>query len=798
MKESIDNLDRIRAGWAQGHGRVHFMGVCGVGMAGLACLAQGRGFAVDGCDTAPNRMASWLEAQGIAVRAGHGGEHVEADVEWMVRSTAVPEDHAEVGRAREQGVPVFARGAVLAGLLPQYVSAAVCGTHGKTSTTFFLVQILQSLGLDPSWCVGGELVFPGTPGRRLGPAGVGQGPHLVVEADESDGTLSLYAPDVTVLTNIEFDHREHFADLAAFEECFRTVIRRTRRRLVYSTADARARQLGADSAHGLSFGFDDAAALQAVAVRRDGAGQRFQLQWNGKALAEARVPMPGEHNVLNALGAVAAALALGCDPEAVAKALGGLRLPRRRFQQVVDRNGVRVVSDYAHHPTEVAALIRMVEPGRRVRVVFQPHRYSRTLTLADQFPAAFRGAQEVVLLPVYAASEAPVRGGTHWDLYAHMRAAQEDMGAACQVRLAGSIEQAWSYVRDTLAAGDTWLVVGAGDVENIAQCAKEVWGEGAHSPRNPDQPGAAASLGARLEREAGLKVSSIQVDEPLAGKTTLKVGGQADVYVRAGSEEELARLLGWLHAEGVAWRALGAGSNVLVDDLGVAGVVVRLAASGFGRLEAHAAEPGRPAHVVCGAAVPLVRLLRWCEARGLAGLEFLEGIPGTTGGALRMNAGVPGADIGRHVLWIRFLNSDGSEGRVRGCDLDCAYRSCPALNGTIVLEAALTVSDAGPAAIRRRREGFARKRAWQKGRRTAGSVFKNPADDSAGRLLDAAGLKGRTVGGARILTEHANVIETRPGATASDVRALIELARAESLSRCGVHLETELALWERT
>ena len=201
----------------RGRGHVHFVGVCGIGMAGLASLLKDAGFGVSGCDLAPGKLAVWLEERGIPVSDGHDPAHVTQGVDLVVRSAAVPVEAPEIERARGEGVPVFSRGEVLSHIAwPGLV--AVGGTHGKTTTTTFIAQLLKGAGRDPSWCVGGEVSGCGC----VGVSGSGSGGITVVEADESDGTLALYRPDIAVVTNIEFDHMEHFGDADAFRECFRT------------------------------------------------------------------------------------------------------------------------------------------------------------------------------------------------------------------------------------------------------------------------------------------------------------------------------------------------------------------------------------------------------------------------------------------------------------------------------------------------------------------------------------------------------------------------------------------------
>jgi UDP-N-acetylmuramate dehydrogenase len=319
-------------------------------------------------------------------------------------------------------------------------------------------------------------------------------------------------------------------------------------------------------------------------------------------------------------------------------------------------------------------------------------------------------------------------------------------------------------------------VIGAGDVEKIAVWAKEALEQGRLSPA-PEMPSVSGA-------------TTLRSNEPLARKTTLRVGGSADLWAEVDSVADLIALLQWARRQGIGLRIIGAGSNVLASDLGVRGVTARLAGKAFRQVRE---ERGT---VVAGAAVGLGALLDWAETRGLGGLEFLEGIPGTVGGAARMNAGAWGHAVAERVAWIRCLSADGAEHIVPSSAMEAGYRQCGALRSRMALEVAFAMTPDDGGAIRGRRRECAARREWMRGLRSAGSVFRNPPGDFAGRLLEAAGMKGARVGGAAVLERHANVIVTADGATASDVRALIEQMRDAVQERCGVRLETEIEFFE--
>ena len=379
------------------------MGIGGVGMAGLAVLLKSRGNDVSGCDLAATPRTRWLEGLGVAVSIGHDAGHVRGADEAIV-TPAVPEDEPE----RVAAGKVRMRGEVLAEIVSDNSdSIAVCGSHGKTTTATWTAKLLKALGEDPSWAIGGETgCFP--------VAGVGRGP-LVVEADESDGTLALYHVGLLVVTNCEYDHPDHFKTRADYVACY------------------------------------DAARRQAGDVIE---GERLEPM---AELSDVLAPL-APHNRRNARAAAEVALRRGHSVAAVAAALPSVvaELPDRRFQRLADG----VFTDYAHHPTEMRCAVQMARQvcGGTLRVLFQPHRYSRTKALLGAFPSAFEAADEVVLCPTYAAFEQPVEGGDVADMYAECRA------AGLNVRLARSCEEAWTHARRSRRPGDVTLVLGAGDI----------------------------------------------------------------------------------------------------------------------------------------------------------------------------------------------------------------------------------------------------------------------------------------------------------------------------------------------
>ncbi len=447
------------------NGAVHLMGIGGVGMAGLAGLLRHRGYAVDGCDVLGNRFTARLQAQGIPVLHGHDPNHVNADPFLLVRSTAVSATHSELVRAMDRGIPVFRRGEVFAALLQDQFTVAISGTHGKTTTTALCAHAVRGAGKAPTYFVGGEWEGEG----RVFVAGAD--PITIVEADESDATLVRYRPDIAVITGMDYDHMEHFSDEQAFFHVFEQFIGNTREAIVYCSDDERLRALIPDAAGALSYGLTSDAQYRAVDVREHAQGSEFIVEYKGSRMGLCRLPIPGAHNMLNALAALAVVHQLGLPINRAIASMHTFIPVRRRFERIAVWRGVPVYSDYAHHPTAIRALVASVRKlaPRRALAIFQPHRYTRTRALGPDFPPAFEGIDHVILAPVYPASEKPVQGGDIRDLAAHFH-----RYGGISFKVANDLDQAWNVFEGMAAEGDVLLLIGAGDIERLGMKCFEV------------------------------------------------------------------------------------------------------------------------------------------------------------------------------------------------------------------------------------------------------------------------------------------------------------------------------------
>lgn len=450
---------------------VHFIGIGGYSMSGLALLLHQQGIRVTGSDMNRSSRTERLEGMGITVFYGHTGDHLgNADV--VVYTTDVPRDNPERARAEAEGRTLKHRSELLAELLGGYRSLLVAGTHGKTTTSTMIGRILTDTGRDPTVLVGGEVRAFGGNVRR------GAGPLAVAEADESDGSFLRYRPWVAVATNVEPEHLEHYhgslANLeAAFERFLAAVPSDGLAVLGYDSPALRAigQRLGGRGVPICTYGLNPTAEVTARDVVLGSEGSRFTVQVDGRDAASVALPIPGRHNVVNALGAMAAARHAGIAWEAAAAVLARFENAARRFERVFDDGRVLVVDDYAHHPSEIQATLmaaRQVTPGR-VLAVFQPQRYTRTQQLWDRFVTAFDTADQVYLTEIYGPpGEHPIEGVSGERLAAAVRAAKG--GSVHFVQEACRIPEILASV---VRSGDTVITMGAGNIYRVAYALRD-------------------------------------------------------------------------------------------------------------------------------------------------------------------------------------------------------------------------------------------------------------------------------------------------------------------------------------
>jgi len=434
-------------------------------MSGIAEVLLNLGYSVSGSDVKASDVVARLRTLGAAISPTHDAANVErADV--VVASTAIAEGNPELDRAHALGIPVIPRAEMLAELMRIKYSVAVAGAHGKTTTTSMVGEILAHGGLDPTVIVGGRLMAVGAHAR------LGQGPFLVAEADESDGSFLMLSPTIAVITNIDAEHLDFYASLGRIQEAFLTFVNRVPfyGTIIVPGDDPNAAPIRAGAKRRtLTYGFAPGMDFEGRDLTVSADGVRFRIWVRGKDEGQATLRVAGAHNARNALAAVAAGWELGIPVSAIRQALQDFAGVGRRLERRGEVNGALWIDDYAHHPTEIEAAIAALVAtyGRRIVAVFQPHRYTRTHALADRFAGCFHGVSELILLPIYPAGERPIAGVTSEALAERIAAS----GALTPRCLSGFAEAA-EAARAALRPGDLLLTVGAGDVYKVGELAR--------------------------------------------------------------------------------------------------------------------------------------------------------------------------------------------------------------------------------------------------------------------------------------------------------------------------------------
>lgn len=438
--------------------RIHFIGIGGSGMSGLARIALSDGITVSGSDSKDSTVLTALAALGATIFNSHSPSNVDgADV--VIYSTAISANNPEIARALERSIPIMTRANALALLMHGLTSIAIAGTHGKTTTSSMATVAFQACGTDPSFAIGGTLSASGSNAHR------GSGKYFIAEADESDGSFIAYHPHAAIVTNIEHDHVDFFATADEVTQVFANFAKTipSDGYLIYCNDDPGSRTLGEAVSHctTYSYGTDASSDLKIDQIELTPAGSRGRAIWKGTVVGTIELTVPGKHNLLNAAGTLALAMALGLNPAAFLSGLTSFRGAGRRFELKATVNGIRIVDDYGHHPTEISVTLeaaRRYADAGRVLVIFQPHRYTRTQAFLDGFAASLDSADDVTLLEIYAASEKPIPG-----VSAELIAEKMKHG----IFLPNFVDASERIIA-LAQPGDVILTLGAGDVNSLA------------------------------------------------------------------------------------------------------------------------------------------------------------------------------------------------------------------------------------------------------------------------------------------------------------------------------------------
>ena len=742
---------------------IHLIGVAGSGMSGLALLLLGMGHRVSGSDRVTTSETDRMQGQGLAFSSPHTAAVVDG-VDLVVYSSAIRRDNPAYAAAEAAGIPLLRRADCLAAILHTRKGVLISGTHGKTTTSAMTAHVLREAGLKPSHYVGAEIPILGANAKWSD-----DGEFMVAEGDESDGTLALYHPEHSVILNIEAEHLDFYRDLAHIREVFTQMADQTRGALVYCAEDPVASEVCAGRANAVSYGWEDAD-FTVSEVRDLKGSSAFTVNKHGVPLGDIELGIPGNHNILNALATIALTDRCGAEFPHVARALATFAGAKRRFETKYLSPQFRIIDDYGHHPTEVAATLataRTLKPQRLV-VLFQPHRYSRTQALAEDFGKVLQAADCVFISDVYPASETPIPGISGQTLVDAMA-----RHGAIPASYLPDLASAHHVVGNALRPGDLLVTLGAG---NVHEAGTRI----------------AADLKI-LEEMTGLMPPG-EIDgklyEPMNRHTTLLVGGPAQYWLEPHGFIGFAFLVDYCRQRGIPVRVVGRGSNLLVRDGGIRGAVIHPSGGVFSEVAV-----GTRGEITAGAGVRLKKLASMAGGAGIGGFEWMEGIPGNVGGALRMNAGAMGTETFDQVVRVTFLDEDGVIRTRERDEILAHYRNVPELRRNFALQAVFKGKTDTPSNIKQRWEEVrAKRKGSQPVEASAGCTFKNPQDIPAGRLIDALGLKGTQCGHAAISETHANFVVNRGGASAHDILQLIDSIQQQACAEHAIELETEIKI----
>ena len=741
---------------------IHLIGVAGSGMSGIAGLLLQLGHEVSGSDKLDTLETDRLERLGLKFFHEHRAEDAR-NAELIIYSSAIKPDNPILKSAHESGKRTIRRAEALAAIMSGKRGILIVGMHGKTTTSAMTTHALREGGLHPSHYVGAEIPILGTNAHWDT-----RGEYFVAEGDESDGTIALYHPEQALVLNIEEEHLDFYPDLAAIEKVFNQLIEQTSGTIFFCADDPHAARICRSLDRAICYGLSENADYRGTEIKLDNFSSSFSVFRGKEKLGEATLNVPGEHNVRNALGVIALATELGVPFEKIAKSLTKFQHARRRFEIKYDSPRFLLVDDYGHHPTEIKATLKTAKSVGRKRVLtmFQPHRYSRTKLLRKEFGKAFDQADRVVITDVYGSNEAPIPG-VSGQMIADEIATHGHRGVSYQPRL----EWVHRDVGTMLESGDLVLSLGAGNIHEqlsilaadlvIAEKIKEIVGE----------------------------EGDVKLYEPLAKHTTLRVGGPAQFWVEPRNEKAFSELIRFCRSENLPVFVIGRGSNLLVRDGGIRGVVIHPSGGDFDKIDIDGNE------ITAGVGAKLKEIAYAARGVNLGGLEWMEGVPAAVGGALRMNAGAMGGQTFDHVTEVRYLDPDGNLHTKKRGELEVHYREFPLLKENFAVSATFHATPSQREQIESKlQESQEKRRSTQPIAKSAGCIFKNPDSCPAGKLVDELGLKNSSVGKARVSEVHGNFIVNEGGATAGDVLELIDRIKQTARKKRGIELETEVQI----
>lgn len=740
--------------------RIHLIGVAGAGMNGLARMLLEMGHRVSGCDRVTSTETERLQQAGLVFSCPHSAESVQ-DAEIIIYSSAIREENVALAAARKNGSLCLRRAECLAAILNNKKGIVVAGTHGKTTTSAMSAHLLREGRMRPCHYVGAEIPVLGANAHWTQDS-----EYLVAEGDESDGTLVNYIPEHSIILNIEAEHLDFYRDIDHIKEVFHRLCRQTRGKLIYCKNDAGAHDVCSQYPNTISYGWQDADYTATELTVKRGR-TLYTINHKGEPLGRVELGIPGRHNVLNSLAATALALELGCDFASITRGLVSFAGARRRFETKYLSRHYRIVDDYGHHPTEIAATLQTAQSLKpeRLIVLFQPHRYTRTQLLRDDFGKVLQNVDKLYVADVYPASEPPIPGISGQTI---VDAVLEN--APVDAAFQPNLNLAHHTVGNVLRPGDMFITLGAG---NVHEAGSKI--------------AADLRILAEMQQECGEDIN-FRLYEPMSKHTTMGVGGEAQYWVEPNSFSKMQAVVNFFKDRNIPVHIIGRGSNVIVREGGIRGAVIHPTLGDFDKIEMQ----GR--NIVAGAGVKLKKLAAFAAQNGIAGFEWMDGIPGYVGGSLRMNAGAMGGDMWSVFRSAIALNEDGDIVEFEKENMKGAvYRRIPEFEHNMVMQATFCGTPDDPQAIGARMDASRNHRkTTQPLAPSAGCTFVNPEEIPAGKLIDELGLKGFSIGGAQVSEVHANFIINKGGAKATDITELIDYIRNKAKTERGITLKAEV------
>jgi len=748
----------------------YLIGIGGISMSGLAFLLKECGYRVSGSDIAESEMTQRLKRQGILVNIGHQAENITSDIDAVIYSAAIGYSNPELKQAKKLGISVLKRSEAIGKFMQEKEGIAIAGMHGKTTTTCLVTLILQNAGFDPSALVGTELKEIGGNYR------VGKGKYFVAEACEYYNAFLDFHPKMAILTNIEAEHLDYFGNLKKILQSFSRFVKNLPPTgLLIACQDNKNNLKMINKAHCrvITYGFDPKADIVAFNIALKAGYTTFDIRYSNKIIKGFELYIPGKHNILNALASIALALELKIDPGIIKKSLKEFKGASRRFEIIDKIGGITLISDYAHHPSEIKTTLegaKIFYPKSRIITIFQPHQYKRTKLLLKDFGQSFSNASLVIVPNIY-----KVAGrDTQKDIksVSPERLVEEIKKNKVKARFIEGFFKTTDYVSRITRPGDIVIIMGAGDIYKINDL-----------------------LINRLKHKEkcekffqGYK-GKIKKNVKLAPYTTLKIGGLADLFAEVNQIAEFKNIIIKAHQLNLPLFILGNGSNILVSDYGFRGLVIK---NNCRKIEI------RHNRLIAESGALLSEIIKKAFRASLSGIEFLAGIPGTIGGAIVNNAGVPSRSISDVLTRALIINKKGEVLEVDDSFFKFKYRdSCLKRKEPpgVILKAELQLTWQPPAIINQKIKEFLEERRKKQPLKafSVGSIFKNPSPQKpAGYLLEKADAKNKRVGKAYVSSKHANFILVNKGAKAQDVYQLIQELKNLVKKKFGIVLEEEI------